>query len=162
YSLPAEATWAPDLWGRVRNTVRGAKYSAQVSAADLEGQRLLEQATLAQTYFQIRGQDALQNLLDETVVADAEIARTPPSRLGTGVAAGRAAVGRERTPQAARVQATTAGLLRAQYEHAIATLIGVPATTFAIPRRALLATAPAIPVGAPSGLLERRPDIAAA
>ncbi len=70
YSLPLEASWAPDLWGKVRNTVRQAQYSAQISAADLENERLTEQAALAEYFFEIRGQDALQKLFDETVVAD--------------------------------------------------------------------------------------------
>ena len=162
YSLPLEATWAPDLFGRVRNTVRQAKYNAQVSAADLESQRLLEQATLAQTFFQIRGQDALQQLLDDTVTADAEIAETARARFDTGVDTEIAAVQAAQTLQTARVAATNAAIQRAQFEHAVATLIGVPATAFALPKRARLATAPAIPLGTPSRLLERRPDIAAA
>jgi len=162
YSLPLEATWAPDLFGRVRNTVRQAKYNAQVSAADLESQRLLEHATLAQTYFEIRGQDALQRLLDDTVTADAAIAETAQARFDTGVDTEIAAVQAAQTLQTARVAATNAKLQRAQFEHAIATLIGVPATAFAIPTRARLATAPPIPLGTPSRLLERRPDIAAA
>ena len=115
------------------------KYNAQVSAADLESQRLLEQATLAQTYFQIRGQDALQELLDATVAADARDLRAHARRASTtGIDTEIAAVQAEQTLQAARVQATNAGILRAQYEHAIATLLGVPATDFSIPRRAML------------------------
>jgi NodT family efflux transporter outer membrane factor (OMF) lipoprotein len=162
YSLPVEASWAPDLFGRVRNQVREAKYNAQASAADLESTRLLEQATLAETYFEVRGQDALADLLDATVKADAAIAETARSRFETGVDTEIAAVQAEQTLQTARVQATNAAILRAQYEHAIATLVGQPATTFSIAKRAMLAAAPAIPVGTPSRLLERRPDIAAA
>ena len=162
YSLPIDATWAPDLFGRVRNTVRQAKYSAQVSAADLAGQELLAQATLAATYFQLRGQDALQELLDATVAADEQILALARARYETGIDTEVAVVQAEQTLQAARVQATGAALLRAQYEHAIATLVGRPATAFSLPHRARLATAPAIPTGAPSRLLERRPDIAAA
>jgi NodT family efflux transporter outer membrane factor (OMF) lipoprotein len=162
YSLPLEATWAPDLFGRVRNQVRQAKYNAQASAADLENTRLLEHATLAETYFEVRGQDALVDLLDATVKADAAVAETARSRFDTGVDTEIAAVQAEQTLQTARVQATNAAILRTQYEHAIATLVGQPATTFAIPKRAMLATAPPIPVGTPSRLLERRPDVAAA
>ena len=162
YTLPADASWAPDLFGRIRNTVRQAKHAAQISAADLESQRLLAQAMLATAYFQIRGQDALQELLDATVKADEEIAAVTRSRFETGVDTELAAVQAEQTVQNARVQATNAGILRAQLEHAIATLIGVPASSFSLPKRAHLATAPPIPTGAPSHLLERRPDIAAA
>jgi NodT family efflux transporter outer membrane factor (OMF) lipoprotein len=162
FSAPAEASWAPDLWGRVRNTVKQAKYGAQISAADLESQRLLEQATLADTYFRIRGQDALQELLDSTVRADEQIFNITRSLYDTGIGTEVAAVQAEQTLQAARVQATNVKVLRAQYEHAIATLLGVPATDFSIPTRAQLATPPPIPTGTPSQLLERRPDIAAA
>src|SRR5208282_5681078 len=70
YTLPLEASWAPDLWGKVRNTVREAQYAAQVSEADLESERLTEQAALAEYFFEIRGQDKLQEIYDETVAAD--------------------------------------------------------------------------------------------
>jgi NodT family efflux transporter outer membrane factor (OMF) lipoprotein len=162
YVAPLDISWAPDLFGRVRDTVRQFQYGAQVSAADLESQRLLEQATLAQTYFQIRGQDALQALLDATVAADAAILELTRELYATGIGTDVAVVQAEQTLEAARVQATGAGILRAQYEHAIATLLGVPATQLTIPKRAWLASPPAIPSGAPSQLLERRPDIAAA
>ena len=70
YTLPLEASWAPDLWGKVRNTVREAQYAAQVSEADLENERLTEQAALAEYFFEIRGQDKLQEIYDDTVMAD--------------------------------------------------------------------------------------------
>ena len=162
YSIPVEASWAPDLFGRVRSAVHQAQYNAQLSAADLENQRLLEQATLAQTYFEIRGQDALQELLDQTVVVDTQVYGLARSRFSTGVDTEIAQVQAEQTLQTARVQATNAAILRAQLEHAIATLIGMPATAFSLPKRAVLAAPPAIPVGTPSRLLERRPDIAGA
>jgi NodT family efflux transporter outer membrane factor (OMF) lipoprotein len=162
YSAPIDISWAPDLFGRVRNTVRQARYAAQVSAADLENQRLLEQATLAQTYFQIRGQDAMQELLDATVQADQQILDVARTQLETGLGTEVAVAQAEQTLQAARVQATNAAILRAQYEHAIATLLGIPATSFSLPKRAMLTEPPAIPTGTPSQLLERRPDIAAA
>jgi NodT family efflux transporter outer membrane factor (OMF) lipoprotein len=162
YVVPGEISWAPDLFGRVRNTVRQNQYAAQVSAADLESQRLLEQATLAQTYFQIRGQDALQDLLGSTVKSDQEILDATRALYTTGIGTDVAVVQAEQTLQTARVQATNAGILRAQYEHAIATLLGAPATDFTLAKRAWLGTPPSIPRGAPSQLLERRPDIAAA
>ncbi|MDB4956052.1 MAG: efflux system, outer rane lipoprotein NodT family [Myxococcales bacterium] len=162
YTAPVEASWAPDLFGRVRNTVRQFQYAAQVSAADLENQRLLEQATLAQTYFEIRGQDAMENLLAATVEADQQLVALARSRFETGIDTELSVAQAEQALQTAIVQAINARLVRAQFEHAIATLLGVPATTFTIPKRALLAAPPPIPTGAPSQLLERRPDIAAA
>jgi NodT family efflux transporter outer membrane factor (OMF) lipoprotein len=162
YSVPLEISWAPDLFGRVRNAVRQAQYGAQVSAADLESQRLLEQATLAGTYFSIRGQDALQALLDATVRSDERILELTRGLYATGIGTEVAVVQAEQTLAGARVQATNAAIVRAQDEHAIATLLGIAATDFAIPRRAWLATPPSIPRGAPSQLLERRPDVAAA
>jgi NodT family efflux transporter outer membrane factor (OMF) lipoprotein len=162
FNAPVEASWAPDLWGRVRNAVRQAQYGAQISAADLESQRLLEQATLAQTFFQIRGQDALQELLDSTVETDERVLALTRSLYETGIGTLVAVVQSEQTLQAARVQATNVKIARAQFEHAVATLLGAPATEVSIPKRAELATPPPIPTGAPSQLLERRPDIAAA
>lgn len=162
YTLPVDASWAPDLFGRVRYAVRQSQYNAQVSAADLANERLLEQATLAETYFQLRGQDALLELLQGTVAADEQVLALARSRFQTGVDTEIAVVQAEQALQAARVQLTNAGILRAQYEHAIATLLGVPATSFTVPHRALLIAPPAIPTGTPSRLLERRPDIAAA
>jgi NodT family efflux transporter outer membrane factor (OMF) lipoprotein len=162
FSAPIDVSWAPDLFGRVQSAVRQRQYAAQVSAADLESLRQLAQATLAQTYFQIRGQDALQELLDATVAADEQVVVLTRSRYSKGIENEAAVVQAELTLTIARVQATNAGVLRARYEHAIAMLVGVPATDFSLPRRALLATPPPIPTGAPSQLLERRPDIAAA
>ena len=70
FALPADVSWEPDLWGKVRNTVHASQYTAQLSAADLENERLTEQASLAEYFFEIRGQDALQKILDDTVDAD--------------------------------------------------------------------------------------------
>ena len=162
YAAPLEASWAPDLFGRVKNQVREAQYGAQVSAADLESQRLLEQATLATTYFEIRGQDRLAVVLDATVASDAEIASLTRTLFASGIGTEVAVVQAEQTLASARVQAINVGVLRAQLEHAVATLLGVPATDFSIPKRAALAEPPQIPVGVPSRLLERRPDVAAA
>ncbi len=80
-TLPLEASWEPDLWGKVRNTVRQAQYAAQVSAADLENERLIEQASLAEYFFEIRGQDELQKIYDETVAADQKSVRSDPCAL---------------------------------------------------------------------------------
>jgi len=162
FSLPLEASWAPDLWDRVRNTVRQYQYAAQVSAADLENERLTEQAALAMYYFQLRGQDALQEVYDHTIVADREALELTRAQYSTGVGTEEAVAQAEVTLDNA--EATGIGLAanRAIYEHAMATLIGRPASTFAMPVKVLSTPVPAIPVGIPSQLLQRRPDIAAA
>lgn len=162
FSAPAQASWAPDLFGRVQNTVKQFQYGAQISAADLENTRLVAQATLAQTYFQIRGQDALQEVLDSTVATNENILQVNKSLYQTGIGADVAVVQAEQTLEASRVQAINVRIARAQLEHAIATLLGVPPGDFSIPKRSLLAQPPPVPAGVPSQLLERRPDIAAA
>jgi NodT family efflux transporter outer membrane factor (OMF) lipoprotein len=160
--LPAAVSWEPDLWGKIRNTVRQAQYSAQISAADLENERLTEQASLATFFFELRGQDALQQILDATVAADQKSLDLARVQYETGLTDQIAVVQAQSTLQSAQSQATNLGVARAQYEHAIAVLIGKIASDFSIPAKPLLTTPPPIPVGLPSQLLERRPDIAAA
>ncbi len=162
YSLPLEASWAPDLWGKVRNTVRQAKYSAQMSAADLENERLLEQASLAEYFFEIRGQDELQRLFNETVAADQKELDLTRSLYEAGMTNEISVVEAETTLQSAQAGATNVGIARAQYEHAIAMLVGKSATNFSIPVKPMTVAAPPVPVGVPSELIERRPDVAAA
>jgi NodT family efflux transporter outer membrane factor (OMF) lipoprotein len=162
YSFPLEASWEPDLWGKVRNTVRQAQYAAQVSAAVLENERLTEQASLAQYYFEIRGQDKLQQIYDETVAADQKAYDLTRSLYETGIDDEISVVEAETTLRNAQAGATNVGVARAQYEHAIAMLIGKAATGFSIPAKPMTVAPPPIPVGVPSELLERRPDIAAA
>ncbi len=161
YSLPLEASWAPDLWGKVRNTVRQSQYTAQVSAADLEGERLTEEAALAEYFFEIRGQDELQKIFDDTVAADQKVLDLTRSLYESGITTEISVVGAETTLQSAQAGATNVGIARAQYEHAIAMLIGKAATGFSIPVRPMTAAPPPIPIGVPSGLLQRRPDVAA-
>jgi NodT family efflux transporter outer membrane factor (OMF) lipoprotein len=162
YTLPLEASWEPDLWGKVRNTVRSAQYAAQVSAADLENERLTEQASLAEYFFQIRGQDELQKIYDDTVAADQKAYELTRSLYEAGIDDQISVVEAETTLQNAQAGATNVGIARAQYEHAIAVLIGKSATNFSIPVRPMTTAPPPIPVGVPSELLERRPDVAAA
>jgi len=159
--LPANASWEPDLWGKIRNTIHGQQYAAQISAADLENERLTEQAALATYFFQLRGQDALQQILDATVAADQKSLDINRAAYQAGTADQITVIQAENTLQGARSQATNLGLARAQYEHAIATLIGKAASDFSLAQRSALVTPPSIPVGLPSQLLERRPDIAA-
>jgi NodT family efflux transporter outer membrane factor (OMF) lipoprotein len=162
YSIDVNASWVPDLWDRVRNTVRAAQYSAQMSASDLENEKLTEQASLAEYFFEIRGQDELQRILDDTVAADKKAVDSERARYETGVDDQIALVQAQTTLESAESDAINLGIARAQYEHAIATLIGKPASSFSIPMRPSTRVPPPIPPGLPSQLLERRPDIAAA
>jgi NodT family efflux transporter outer membrane factor (OMF) lipoprotein len=161
-SLPLEASWEPDLWGKVRNTVRQAQYAAQVSAADLENERLTEQASLAEYFFEIRGQDKLQVILNDTVAADQKALDLNRAAYETGVGDQISVVEAEITLASAVAAATNVAVARAQYEHAIAMLVGKSASGFSIPAKPMTAFPPPIPVGVPSELLERRPDVAAA
>jgi NodT family efflux transporter outer membrane factor (OMF) lipoprotein len=162
YSLPLDITWAPDIWGKVRNEVRSSQYSAQVSAADLENERLTEQVALAQFYFEIRGQDALVQLFAATVAADKSALQLTQAQYETGIGDKISVVQAQAALQSAESNATNLGVLRAQFEHAIAVLVGKQASDFSIPVRPLTTAPPPIPIGVPSQLLERRPDIAAA
>ena len=162
FSLPADVSWEPDLWGRVRNTVRASQYTAQLTAADLENERLAEQASLAEFLFEIRGQDALQKILDDTVEADRKALAIAKGRYDTGLDDQISVVDAQTTLESAQSAAINIGIARAQYEHAIATLIGKPASTFSIPVEPKTSAPPPIPLGIPSQLLERRPDVAAA
>jgi NodT family efflux transporter outer membrane factor (OMF) lipoprotein len=162
YSLPLEASWEPDLWGKVRNTVHQAQYAAQVSAADLENERLTEQASLAEYFFEIRGQDQLQKIFDDTVAADQKAYDLTRALYEAGIDDQISVVEAETTLQSAQAGATNVGIARAQYEHAIAVLLGQAASNFSIPVKPMTVAPPPIPVGVPSELLERRPDVAAA
>ncbi len=161
YSLPFDASWTPDLWGRVRNTVRANVANAQATAADLENTRLTAQAELAVDYFQLRGQDDLKVLLDATVKAYAESLDLTKALYETGIDSDEAVAQAETQLEATQALATNLGILRAQYEHAIALLVGKPASSFSLSFEALKTPPPAIPFGVPSQLLERRPDVAA-
>src|SRR5271156_3950529 len=162
YTLPLEASWMPDLWGKVRNTVRQAQYAAQVSAADLENERLTEQTSLAEMFFEIRGQDQLQKIFNDTVEADQKTYELTLGLYQTGVDNKISVVEAETTLRRAQADATNVGIARAQFEHAIAVLVGKQATVFSIPVKPMTVAPPPIPVGVPSQLLELRPDIAAA
>jgi NodT family efflux transporter outer membrane factor (OMF) lipoprotein len=162
WSFPFDVSWTPDFFGKIRNEVRVEQYAAQVTASDLENEKLIEQATLAETYFEIRGQDALQKILDDTVEADKKSLELTKTQYDTGVGDYIAVVEAETTLKTAESTALNLGVDRAQFEHAIAMLVGKPATDFSIPVRPLLVAPPPVPVGVPSLLLQRRPDIAAA
>ena len=161
-SAPLDVSWTPDFFGKIRNQVREFQYGAQVSAADLELERLTEQASLAQFYFEIRGQDALQKVLNDLVAADAKTLELTQVLYETGIDDYISVVEAKTTLQSAQAAAINVGIARAQYEHAIAVLLGKVATDFKMPVKPLLTAPPPIPVGVPGQLLERRPDIAAA
>jgi len=162
FSFPADVSWEPDLWGKVRNAVRASQYTAQLSAADLENERLTEQASLAEYFFEIHGQDAVQKILDDTVEADKKALQIAKSRYDTGIDDQISVVEAQTTLEEVQSAALNLGVARAQYEHAIATLTGKPASSFSIAVDARTSAPPPIPIGLPSQLLERRPDIAAA
>jgi len=162
YSLPIDASWELDFWGRIHNSVKASSLEAQATLADLEGVRLTAQAEVAVDYFQLRVLDAQKELSDATVRAYQESLKLTQVKQRTGIAAGQDVQQAETQLNIARAQATDLGIQRAQLEHAIATLLGKSASAFSIPFRPLASTPALIPIGVPSQLLERRPDIAAA
>lgn len=161
WNAPLDVSWAPDFWGKIRNQVHETQYAAQASAADLQVETLTEQASLAEYYFEIRGQDMLQKILNETVAADQKSLDYNQAQYDTGVSDYISVAEAKTTLESAEATAVNVGLLRAQYEHAIAVLLGKIPTDFSIPVKPMLYTPPAIPTGVPSQLIERRPDIAA-
>ena len=160
--MPIDVSWTPDFWGKIRNEVHEAQYASQVSAADLEIEKLTEQASLAEYFFEIRGQDMLQQILNQTVAADQKSLDYNQAQYDTGIGDYISVAEAKTTLEAAQAAATNVGLLRGQYEHAIAMLIGKIATDFSIPVKPMVFAPPSIPTGVPSQLVERRPDIAAA
>ena len=162
YSVGLDASWEPDLWGKVSRTVSAQRAGEAAAAADLANARLSQQALLAQTYFQLRTSDALQKLLDDTVKSYGESLKLTQNQYAQGVAARADVIQAQTQLQSAQAASIDNGVARAQYEHAIATLIGEPASTFSLPPAPLTAEPPITPVDVPSAVLERRPDIAAA
>src|SRR5208337_101740 len=124
YSLPLDASWQLDLWGRIRNAVNANTFEAQATAADLENTRLTAQAELAADFFQLRGQDALIQLFEDTVRAYRESLDLTKVRFQTGIASDEDVAQAETQLETAQAQATNLRILRAQLEHAIALLIG--------------------------------------
>jgi NodT family efflux transporter outer membrane factor (OMF) lipoprotein len=161
YEVPIDLSYEADVWGRIRRNVEGSVASAQASAADLETVRLTMQAELAVDYFQIKGLDAQKQLLDQTVAAYEKALQLTINRHDQGVASGVDVAQAETQLYTTRAQATDLAVSRAQLEHAIAILVGKPPSGFTIPPSAVAYEPPPVPVGLPSELLERRPDIAA-
>jgi NodT family efflux transporter outer membrane factor (OMF) lipoprotein len=160
--LPVDLNYEIDVWGRVRRTVSAAREEAQASAGDRQTVLLSLQAELAVDYFEARTADAQEKLLNDTVQYYEEAYRITNNRFEGGVAP-KSDVDQAKTQlEAARVQARDTTLQRAQFEHAIAVLLGEPPASFTLGNAPLDARPPVIPPGLPSELLERRPDIAAA
>jgi len=160
--VSGNASWEPDIWGKVRRTVEANEANAQASAADLASIRLSAQSLLAQDYFQLCMLDAQKKFYAETISAYKLFLQLTKNRYAAGVASRGDVLLAETQLKTTQAQAIDLGVQRAQLEHAIAMLVGKAASVFSIPETPLSATPPPIPVGVPSVLLERRPDIAAA
>ncbi|HKE25912.1 MAG TPA: efflux transporter outer membrane subunit [Bryobacteraceae bacterium] len=161
YLLPFDVSYEVDLWGRIRRTVAAAGEEAQATSDDLQTLRLSLHAELAIDYFELRSADAQIRLLADTVRRYTELAQLTTELFRGGAAAESDVVQAQTQLDTARVQYTDVFVSRAQYEHALAILMGKPPAEFSLPAAPLAARPPAIPVGVPSQLLERRPDIAA-
>lgn len=162
HQLGVAASWEPDVFGRVRDAVAGAQANADASAADLQAVKLSVTAELATDYFALRSLDTQKQLLDDSVRAYADALKLLQQQLAAGAIDASAVAQAETQLEATRTQDTDIDASRAQLQHAIATLVGENASTFALPPRVQAFDVPAIPAGVPSQLLERRPDIAAA
>lgn len=162
HELALDAGWEPDLWGRVRRSIEASEAEWRRSAADLESVRLSALAALVQNYVALRSVDMQAQLLKDTVAAFQRSLELTRNRYAAGVAAKADVVLAEVQLSSGQAQLVDLGVQRAQLEHAIALLVGEPASTFSLAPAPLAAAMPKIPVGVPSELLERRPDIAAA
>lgn len=162
FSDSVNASWTPDLWGQIRRQVEANVANAQASAADLASARLSAQGTLAGDYLQLRIADELKRLLDNSASYYAESLRITRNQYAAGIIAQSDVSQAEAQLLSTQAQAVATGVTRAQFEHAIAVLIGVPPADLSIPPTDVVIAIPEVPPGLPSALLERRPDIAAA
>lgn len=161
-TVTGQATWEPDLWGNIRRTVQQARANAQASAADLANVDLSLRAELAMDYFELRGLDTQKQLLDDTIQQYQRYLQLTISRFHGGLATDADVAQAQTQLDQTKAQDIDIEVARAQFEHAIATLTGQPASTFSLAPAPLTLTLPAVPVGVPSEMLERRPDVAAA
>ena len=162
FILPVEVSWEADVWGRIHSAVTASQAAAQASAADLETARLSLHAELAVDYFTLRGIDRDRQLLDAAVESFEKALELTQNRFRGGIASQADVAQAETVLETTRAQAVDVAVGRSSLEHAIAILVGKPASTFAIAVAPINEAPPAVPVGVPSALLERRPDIAAA
>lgn len=162
YAAGVTGDWQLDIWGKIRRTVESDRASAQSSEAALAAARLSAQASLATDYFELRAQDQLQKLLDDTVVAETQSLKITESRYKFGVAARADVVTAETQLLSSQAQQVNAKIQRQILEHALAVLIGKQPAAFSVTSAAMRSDVPTVPVGVPSTLLERRPDVAEA
>jgi len=162
FVLPFDVSYQADVWGRVRKNVESYREQAQASAADLATVNLSLHADLAVDYFEARSLDAEEQLLNSTVTEYEQALELNESRFQGGIASEVDVEQAKTQLQTTRAEAIDVGVLRAQYEHAVAILIGKPPAEFSLPALPLTIPPPHVPLGVPSELLERRPDIAAA
>jgi NodT family efflux transporter outer membrane factor (OMF) lipoprotein len=162
YTLPLDVSWGLDVWGRIRRMVESNQAGAQASAADLETARLSIQTELMLDYFQLRTLDAQKQLLAATAAAYQQSLHLTENRYASGVASQADVLQAQTQLKSTQAQAIDVGVQRAQLEHAVALLIGEPPSSFSLPAAPLATRPPSIPIGLPSELLERRPDVAAA
>jgi len=162
YDLPVDVSYQADIWGSVRREFQAIVEAAQVSDAQLENARLSYQAELAQDYFQLRGTDGEKALLQTTVKSYEEYLKLTQDRFNNGVASGSDVAQAQTQLNTARAQRIDFDVARAQFEHAIAVLTGKAPAELSVSAGPIKITPPPVPVGVPSTLLERRPDIAAA
>lgn len=161
-SAGVSAGWDLDIWGQIRRSAESSRASAQASAAALAAARLSAQAALATDYFELRAQDQLQKLLDDTVVAEELSLKITESRYRFGVAARADVVSAETQLLSSQAQQVNAKIQRGILEHAIAVLAGQQPASFTLAPTSMRADVPTVPAGVPSTLLERRPDVAEA
>jgi NodT family efflux transporter outer membrane factor (OMF) lipoprotein len=161
YAMPFDISYQADIWGNIRRSVTASQDTAQASAADLENAKLTFQAQLAQMYFQLHGLDADADLLRRNVAIFEQSLQLTQNRFNAGVASG-ADVAQARTQlESTHAQLIEVGVGRAQFEHAIAVLVGETPAMVSIPEKILDSPPPQIPIGVASTLMERRPDVAA-
>lgn len=162
YSVSVGLNWEVDVWGRIRRAIESNESAAQASAADLDAARLSAQTTLVQSYLQVRVNDAQRRLLDDTVAAYERALAITRNRYQAGVAQKSDVTQAEAQLKTAQAQTADLAIQRAQFEHAIAVLMGKPPAEFALSPSVEIPPLPDIPPAVPSSLLERRPDVAAA
>ena len=160
--IPFNLRWEADVFGGIRRSVESANASYQASAATLENVRLVVTSELAVDYFTLRELDAEIAVVDASVEYQAKSLQLVQNRHAGGIASGLDVAQQETLLNSTRTQATLLRRQRAQFEHAVASLVGVPASSFSVPVKPLAMAPPAIPAGVPSDVLERRPDVAQA
>jgi outer membrane protein, multidrug efflux system len=162
FIIPFNLTWETDLFGGIRRNLESANAAYQASAAGLENVRLVVTSELAVDYFSLRELDAEIAVVNSSVEYQAKSLQLVQNRHAGGIASGLDVAQQETLLNSTRTQATLLRRQRSQFEHAIAALVGVPASSFSVPVKPLALAPPAVPIGVPSDVLERRPDVAQA